>query len=111
MKIVCFILFLLILFILSLIFNEIFIKEPFSNANKKNKFHMCPPFTETMPPSLSYKSPSKGWCTAADYGPIPLDDDLEQTNKDTGKCPPTYNRVSGEESMKYDSKAWCVKPT
>jgi hypothetical protein len=107
MKIICFGIFLLIVITSYLILNELLIKETYSTINR---YHRCPSFTETMPPSYSYKSPSKGWCTTADYGPIPLDNDFDQAPSTGGKCPPTYSKVSGDESIKYESKAWCAVP-
>ena len=72
--------------------------------------HNCPPYTSDHNAKNSYASKLKGWCATAEFADEQRDNDLlEGYSKSNIKCPPNHYRVSGNESLSYDSKAWCLK--
>ena len=70
--------------------------------------HNCYPYTAVLNPSLSYSSPSKGWCTTGDYPSLESEGDFSDSKKSSA-CGGNndYYRVKGEESIKLNSKSWC----
>lgn len=102
----------LIIFIVVLVF----LKIKNSNADETfidtlNKKHRCVSFTETLPPSLSFSSPLKGWCSNGNYGSVGAEtDDFVHGGDSNQMCPPSYSQLSPEESLKYKSKARCSIP-
>jgi len=84
--------------------NANLIKETFVESN-----HNCYPYTSVLNARLSFNSPSKGWCTTGDYDDLDEGEDDYSDSKKSSACGPSgkYHRISGKESMKLDSKAWC----
>lgn len=98
-----------IILIIILFFTLLFLKKKEKFINELNKKHGCISFTETMPPSISFSSPLKGWCSSDNYGDSEETNDFSHSGESKFKCPPSYSNLSPEKSLKYKSKARCFK--
>lgn len=95
--------------VLITLFLSIYFLKQEQFVDSLNKKHGCIAFSETMPPSISFSSPLKGWCSTSDFGINSNDtDDFIHSGKSNFKCPPLHSSLSPQESLKYKSKARCV---
>ena len=85
--------------------NSFAIKESFFASN-----HSCYHDSSDHNAKNSFKTKSKGWCTTGDYK-SGSDSEFNDAGESKVRCPSDYYRVKPNESVAFNSKAWCKRPS
>lgn len=85
--------------------NSFAIKESFFDSK-----HSCYHDSSDHNSKNSFKTKSKGWCTTGDYK-TGSDSEFNDSGESKVRCPQDYYRVKPNESVNFNSKAWCKRPS